>query len=97
MLNSDTVDSTVDRLARVLFGADFHREHGLWRRLAATKVFRRRPGATSEERLALAYERLRAVNDSLDGTLDTLGGPLDDSQGGDGDGGRDGRAAGAAG
>ena len=97
MLNSDTVDSTVDRLARVLFGADFHREHGLWRRLAATKVFRRRPGASSEERLALAYERLRAVNDSLDGTLDTLGGPLDDSQGGDGDGGRDGRASGAAG
>ena len=97
MLNSDTVDSTVDRLARVLFGADFHREHGLWRRLAATKVFRRRPGASSGERLALAYERLRAVNDSLDGTPDTLGGPLDGSLGGDGDGGRDGRAAGAAG
>ncbi|MFJ1748751.1 acyl-CoA dehydrogenase [Streptomyces sp. NPDC088116] len=97
MLNSDTVDSTVDRLARVLFGADFHREHGLWRRLAATKVFRRRPEASSGERLALAYERLRAVNDALDVPLGSYDGPLDEPLDGDGDGARDGRAAGAAG
>ncbi|MFD7313736.1 acyl-CoA dehydrogenase [Streptomyces sp. NPDC059883] len=56
----------MDSLARVLFGEDFDREHAPWRRLAAAPPFRRRPGASSGERLAMAYERLRTVNDTLD-------------------------------
>ncbi|MFE7567648.1 acyl-CoA dehydrogenase [Streptomyces sp. NPDC057539] len=61
-----TADSTVDSLTRVLFGEDFDREHAPWRRLAAAAPFRRRPGASSGDRLAMAYERLRTVNDTLD-------------------------------
>ncbi|MGW4237825.1 acyl-CoA dehydrogenase family protein [Streptomyces sp. NPDC004749] len=62
----------VERLTRVLFGtradftrACFDREHGPWRRLAAAEMFRSRPGASAEERLSLAYGRLRSVNASL--------------------------------
>jgi acyl-CoA oxidase len=65
-ISNDALDSTVDRLTGVLFGDEFHREHAPWRRLAAAEPFRRRPGASPEERLALAYERLRIVNESLD-------------------------------
>ncbi|WP_173476440.1 acyl-CoA dehydrogenase [Streptomyces sp. 150FB] len=66
MINdSDAVDSTADRLRRVLFGENFDREHGPWRRIAAAEPFRRCPGATSAERLSTAYDRLRTVNDSL--------------------------------
>ncbi|MER6119184.1 acyl-CoA dehydrogenase [Streptomyces sp. NPDC001743] len=59
-----------DLLSTVLFGSDARREHGFWRRLVATEPFRRPlwppPGPTSDERLALAHARLRALNDALD-------------------------------
>jgi acyl-CoA oxidase len=70
-----SVDSTADRLTRVLFGADHQREHGPWRRFAGAEIFRRRPGASSVERLALAYERLRAVNDAIDSPADLAADP----------------------
>ncbi|WP_405935490.1 acyl-CoA oxidase [Streptomyces sp. NBC_00726] len=57
-------------LTSVLLGADARREHGFWRRLVATEPFRLPPGpaagGTPDERLARAYARLRALNDSLD-------------------------------
>ncbi|MFD8920199.1 acyl-CoA dehydrogenase [Streptomyces sp. NPDC059569] len=61
-----SLTATLAPLTRVLFGDDFDGEHAPWRRLAAAAPFRRRPGASSGERLAMAYERLRTVNDALD-------------------------------
>ena len=61
--------STADLLTGVLLGPDFRREHGFWQRLISTEPFRRPPGGTPEERLALAYRRLRILNDSLDSAL----------------------------
>ncbi|MEU0134656.1 acyl-CoA dehydrogenase [Streptomyces sp. NPDC006296] len=58
--------STTDLLTGVLLGPDFRREHGFWQRLISTEPFRRPAGGTPEERLALAYERLRILNRSLD-------------------------------
>ncbi|MFE3739977.1 acyl-CoA dehydrogenase [Streptomyces sp. NPDC059134] len=69
MINSGAVDvgkTTVRRLTRVLYGDDFEREHGPWRRFAADGLFRARPDAPPGERLSLAYERLRAVNGAID-------------------------------
>ncbi|MFD4694373.1 acyl-CoA dehydrogenase [Streptomyces sp. NPDC058463] len=64
---TDTVQpSTADLLTGVLLGADFRREHGFWQRLISTEPFRRPPGGTPEERLSLAYDRLRILNRSLD-------------------------------
>ncbi|MFE2033747.1 acyl-CoA dehydrogenase [Streptomyces scopuliridis] len=68
-------DPTVDPLTRVLFGKHFDREHAPWRRLAAAAPFRRRPGASSAERLAMAYERLRTVNDTLDSPAELVADP----------------------
>ncbi|WP_326611494.1 acyl-CoA oxidase [Streptomyces scopuliridis] len=70
-----STDPTVDPLTRVLFGEDFDREHAPWRRLAAAAPFRRRPGASSGERLAMAYERLRTVNDTLDSPAELVADP----------------------
>ncbi|MFD8685592.1 acyl-CoA dehydrogenase [Streptomyces sp. NPDC059651] len=57
-------------LSTVLLGPDARREHGFWRRLVATEPFRRpvspASGPTSDERLALAHARLRALNGALD-------------------------------
>ncbi|MFE3517957.1 acyl-CoA dehydrogenase [Streptomyces sp. NPDC059166] len=58
--------STTEQLTCVLLGPDHRREHGFWRRLISTEPFRRPPGGTPEERLGLAYERLRILNRSLD-------------------------------
>ncbi|WP_405808659.1 acyl-CoA dehydrogenase [Streptomyces sp. NBC_01520] len=58
--------STVDLLTGVLLGAGYRREHGFWQRLISTEPFRRPAGGTPEERLGLAYERLRILNRSLD-------------------------------
>ncbi|MFJ7996879.1 acyl-CoA dehydrogenase [Streptomyces sp. NPDC096310] len=69
MINSGAVDAgkaTARRLTRVLYGDDFEREHGPWRRFAADGLFRSRPDTSPGERLSLAYERLRAVNGAID-------------------------------
>ncbi|MEV5293718.1 acyl-CoA dehydrogenase [Streptomyces sp. NPDC053741] len=58
--------STTDLLTGVLLGPEFRREHGFWQRLISTEPFRRPAGGTPEERLALAYERLRVLNRALD-------------------------------
>ncbi|SCD90573.1 Acyl-coenzyme A oxidase [Streptomyces sp. BpilaLS-43] len=58
--------STVELLTGVLLGSGYRREHGFWQRLISTEPFRRPAGKTPEERLALAYERLRVLNRSLD-------------------------------
>ncbi|WP_329225503.1 MULTISPECIES: acyl-CoA dehydrogenase [unclassified Streptomyces] len=58
--------STTDLLTGVLLGPEFRREHGFWQRLISTEPFRRPAGGTPEERLELAYDRLRILNLSLD-------------------------------
>ncbi|MFD9504241.1 acyl-CoA dehydrogenase [Streptomyces sp. NPDC060035] len=64
---TDTVHpSAADLLTGVLLGADFRREHGFWQRLISTEPFRRPGGGTPDERLRLAYDRLRILNRSLD-------------------------------
>lgn len=55
-----------DQLTRVLYGDNFRQEHGFWRRMLTTEPFRRSGGGTPDERLALAYHRLRILNDTLD-------------------------------
>ncbi|MFI8434758.1 acyl-CoA dehydrogenase [Streptomyces sp. NPDC079020] len=65
-MNSVAPPSTKDLLTRVLFGDNFRQEHGFWRRLITTEPFRRLATGTPEERLALSYDRLRILNDSLD-------------------------------
>ncbi|MFF3754161.1 acyl-CoA dehydrogenase [Streptomyces sp. NPDC002018] len=61
--------TTAAPLTRVLFGEEFSRVHGPWRRLVAAEPFRRPADASPRERVALAYARLRTVNDSLDSPL----------------------------
>ncbi|MBM7439551.1 acyl-CoA dehydrogenase [Streptomyces sp. HB132] len=64
---TDTVPpSTTELLTGVLLGPDHLREHGFWQRLISTEPFRRPAGGTPEERLELAYDRLRILNLSLD-------------------------------
>ncbi|MFJ8884732.1 acyl-CoA dehydrogenase [Streptomyces sp. NPDC102402] len=58
--------STAEQLTGVLLGPEFRREHGFWQRLISTEPFRRPAGGTADERLELAYERLRILNRSLD-------------------------------
>ncbi|MEU8707799.1 acyl-CoA dehydrogenase [Streptomyces sp. NPDC048565] len=58
--------STTELLTGVLLGPEFRREHGFWQRLISTEPFRRPAGGTPEERLELAYDRLRVLNLSLD-------------------------------
>lgn len=58
--------STIEQLTGVLLGPEFRREHGFWQRLISTEPFRRPAGGTPEERLELAYDRLRILNHSLD-------------------------------
>ncbi|MYQ40989.1 Acyl-coenzyme A oxidase [Streptomyces sp. LamerLS-316] len=58
--------STTELLTGVLLGPEHRREHGFWQRLISTEPFRRPAGGTPEERLELAYDRLRILNLSLD-------------------------------
>ncbi|MFC8226223.1 acyl-CoA dehydrogenase [Streptomyces sp. NPDC057287] len=58
--------STTELLTGVLLGPEFRREHGFWQRLISTEPFRRPVGGTPDERLELAYDRLRILNHSLD-------------------------------
>ncbi|MFD6279092.1 acyl-CoA dehydrogenase [Streptomyces sp. NPDC060209] len=64
---TDTVPpSTTELLTGVLLGPEFRREHGFWQRLISTEPFRRPAGGTPDERLELAYDRLRILNRALD-------------------------------
>ncbi|MFF2729419.1 acyl-CoA dehydrogenase [Streptomyces sp. NPDC058008] len=64
---TDTVPpSATELLTGVLLGPEFRREHGFWQRLISTEPFRRPVGGTPQERLELAYDRLRVLNRSLD-------------------------------
>ncbi|MFE7749686.1 acyl-CoA dehydrogenase [Streptomyces sp. NPDC057428] len=65
-LTDTSAPSTVELLTGVLLGPDFRREHGFWQRLISTEPFRRPVGGTPDERLELAYDRLRILNRSLD-------------------------------
>ncbi|MET8330982.1 acyl-CoA dehydrogenase [Streptomyces sp. NPDC005181] len=65
-IDSTATQATADLLKGVLFGGNFRQEHGSWRRLIATEPFRRAPDRTPDERLVLAYERLRILNSTLD-------------------------------
>ncbi|MEU0128096.1 acyl-CoA dehydrogenase [Streptomyces sp. NPDC006289] len=65
-LTDSAPPSTADLLTGVLLGPEFRREHGFWQRLISTEPFRRPAGGTPEERLELAYDRLRILNRSLD-------------------------------
>ncbi|MEU1213190.1 acyl-CoA dehydrogenase [Streptomyces sp. NPDC005791] len=65
-LTTNPPPSTTDLLTGVLLGPEFRREHGFWQRLISTEPFRRPAGGTPEERLELAYDRLRILNLSLD-------------------------------
>lgn len=65
-MNDAAPPSTNDLLTAVLFGPNFRREHGFWRRLLTTEPFRRPDGGTPDERLALSYHRLRILNNALD-------------------------------
>ncbi|GHB21732.1 MULTISPECIES: acyl-CoA dehydrogenase family protein [Streptomyces] len=65
-LTNTAPSSTTDQLTGVLLGAGHRREHKFWQRLISTEPFRRPAGVTPEERLSLAYERLRILNRSLD-------------------------------
>ncbi|MFJ9624401.1 acyl-CoA dehydrogenase [Streptomyces sp. NPDC101181] len=64
--NDAAPPSMNDQLTGVLFGPNFRQEHGFWRRLLTTEPFRRPGGGTPDERLALAYHRLRILNNALD-------------------------------
>ncbi|WP_405708970.1 MULTISPECIES: acyl-CoA dehydrogenase [unclassified Streptomyces] len=65
-IDSPSAERSTDLLTGVLLGGDHRREHGFWQRLISTEPFRRPEHRTAEERLALAYQRLRVLNDCLD-------------------------------
>ena len=59
--------AVISELTHQLFDAhERGRLHGTWRDLIGNEKFRYRPGLTSEERMALSYERLRLVNETID-------------------------------
>ncbi|MGW0960861.1 acyl-CoA dehydrogenase family protein [Streptomyces gelaticus] len=64
--DSPSAERSTDLLTGVLLGDNHRREHGFWQRLISTEPFRRPEHRTAEERLTLAYERLRVLNDCLD-------------------------------
>ncbi|MFF2324522.1 MULTISPECIES: acyl-CoA dehydrogenase [unclassified Streptomyces] len=66
ILDSPSAERTRELLTGVLLGDNVRQEHGFWRRLISTEPFRRPELRTPEERLRLAYDRLRVLNDSLD-------------------------------
>ncbi|WP_335933160.1 acyl-CoA dehydrogenase family protein [Streptomyces sp. PTD5-9] len=68
-IDSPFTERSTELLTAVLLGDDHPHEHGFWRRLIATEPFRRPDRPTAEERLELAYARLRVLNDGLDGGL----------------------------
>ncbi|MEU9759245.1 acyl-CoA dehydrogenase [Streptomyces sp. NPDC047985] len=77
-IDSPFTERSTELLTAVLLGDDHHREHGFWRRLIATEPFRRPDHPTPEQRLRLAYDRLRALNDAL---VDGIDGDIGDGPG----------------
>ncbi|MEU9459502.1 acyl-CoA dehydrogenase [Streptomyces sp. NPDC048312] len=65
-IDSPSAERSTELLTGVLLGGNHRREHGFWQRLISTQPFRRPDHRTTEERLALTYERLRVLNDCLD-------------------------------
>ncbi|MFI9237308.1 acyl-CoA dehydrogenase [Streptomyces sp. NPDC053079] len=55
-----------EELRLALFGDDHENIHGPWRKMISSPEFRHREGATGEERLNLAYARLRTLAASVD-------------------------------
>lgn len=74
-IHSIATESTADTLKGVLFGSNFRQEHGSWRRLISTEPFRRPADRTPDERLSLAYERLKILNSTLDSAAGTATDP----------------------
>lgn len=74
-IDSVGTQSTADLLKGVLFGDNFRQEHGPWRRLISTQPFRRPTDRTPDERLSLAYERLRILNSTLGSAAGTAADP----------------------
>ncbi|MDX2729791.1 acyl-CoA dehydrogenase [Streptomyces sp. PA03-2a] len=74
-IDSIATESTADTLKGVLFGSNFRQEHSSWRRLIATEPFRRPADRTPDERLSLAYERLKILNSTLDSAAGTATDP----------------------
>ncbi|WP_406425116.1 acyl-CoA dehydrogenase [Streptomyces sp. NBC_01589] len=74
-IDSVGTQSTADLLKGVLFGGNFRQEHGPWRRLISTQPFRRPADRTPDERLSLAYERLRILNSTLGSAAGTAADP----------------------
>ncbi|MET8536713.1 acyl-CoA dehydrogenase [Streptomyces sp. NPDC005065] len=74
-IDSVATQSTADLLKGVLFGGNFRQEHGPWRRLISMEPFRRPADRTPDERLSLAYERLRILNSTLDSAAGTAADP----------------------
>ncbi|WP_328689781.1 acyl-CoA oxidase [Streptomyces phaeochromogenes] len=66
-LQPDQGISVAADLTRVMFGGQFKQLHEHWRTLFSSRAFGFREGLTAEERTALSYQRLRLVNDALDG------------------------------
>ncbi|WP_327358758.1 acyl-CoA dehydrogenase family protein [Streptomyces sp. NBC_01304] len=53
-------------LAHLLFDRENRRRlHGMWRRLISTEEFRHRSGLSPAERIALSYDRLRILNETV--------------------------------
>ncbi|MEV6162675.1 acyl-CoA dehydrogenase [Streptomyces sp. NPDC052052] len=65
-IDSSSTGRATELLTGVLLGDNIAQEHGFWRQLIRTQPFRRQDLGTSDERLCLAYERMRILNDSLD-------------------------------
>ncbi|MFD0509348.1 hypothetical protein ACFQ0G_53580 [Streptomyces chiangmaiensis] len=62
--------SAVAALTEELFGDRFSQHHQRWRKLFDTDAFRFREGLLHEERVALSYERLRLVNETIEQPAD---------------------------
>ncbi|GGT32626.1 acyl-CoA dehydrogenase family protein [Streptomyces atratus] len=61
-----STERSMELLTGVLLGDNFRQEHGFWQRMISTEPFRRPGHRAPDERLRLAYERLRILNDCLD-------------------------------
>ncbi|MET7700475.1 acyl-CoA dehydrogenase [Streptomyces sp. NPDC005485] len=71
-----TVDVTTGELTHLLFDrGDRRRIHGPWRDLISSETFRHRPGLSPDERMALSYDWLRLVNDTVDRPEDLVQDP----------------------
>ncbi|MFB9902413.1 acyl-CoA dehydrogenase family protein [Allokutzneria oryzae] len=65
-MNDRPLGPTASALAGALFGPDRDAVHLPWRQIIVTEVFRRAEGLDPTQRVALSYERLRALQDSVE-------------------------------